>query len=166
MNRESLIQNFGYSHWVLNKNLEDISNGESMKPATDGANCLNWVVGHVLRARNEAHSLLGLDPAIDEESATPYKQGNDPADLTATVAMPLEKLIVAFNASQEALMARLGSVSEVELTASCKHVLDKDQESTVAVQLAGLSFHESYHAGQTGIMRRLLGKKSLLPSPE
>ncbi|MBU1676531.1 DinB family protein, partial [bacterium] len=37
-----------------------------------------------------------------------------------------------------------------------------DETETVGSLLAGLAFHESYHCGQLGLLRRLLGKDGVI----
>ena len=165
MTKEILLQNFGFTHGILNKNVEGVSHEESLRPATENASCINWLVGHVLRSRNGAHALVGLSPAIDEQEVARYKQGAEPIDGPGEGVVALEKLVAAFNASQDVLSARLEKMTEEELSAACSHVLQPGQQSKVGVQLALLNFHESYHVGQTGILRRLAGKQSQLSNP-
>ena len=51
-------------------------------------------------------------------------------------------------------MAGLAAVSEPELSAPAP---DKSAADTVGETLFVLQFHEAYHAGQTGLLRRMAG---------
>jgi len=37
-----------------------------------------------------------------------------------------------------------------------------DTKGSLAAKLAGLQFHEAYHAGQLGLLRRIAGKKGAI----
>ena len=57
-------------------------------------------------------------------------------------------------------MARLEKMTEEDFAAPAEHVLS-GEPSTVGLQLAGLQFHEAYHVGQTGVLRRFLGNEAV-----
>ena len=166
MNQASLMQNFGFTHYVLNANVEGISHADSLRPATDGANSLNGIVGHVVRARAHIHDLLGLEPVIDAGRLGRYKQRQPPVVSDGDGVLPFAELVAALDASQEAVMGRLAAIGDEELAAECAHVLEPGKRSQVGLMLAALNFHEAYHAGQTGLLRRIVGKPGALAGPE
>lgn len=164
MTKDILLQNFRFSHFVLMANVEGITHAESLRPAAPGASSLNWIVGHVVRSRHDVLALADCAPALDPSQLARYERDQPAMTRDGDGVLPFDTLVAAFDASQKALVARLETITDDELAAPCRHVLDPAQQSRVAVQLAGLSFHEAYHAGQTGLARRIIGKPSRLPA--
>ena len=159
MNRLLLLQNYGFSHFVLTKNLEGITHAESLVPPPHGGNCLNWVLGHILASRNRIHGFLGEAPVLDEADAKTYARGS--ALTEPTRALALERMVDLLNRSQAAITARIEKITDEDFVQPAAHVLS-GQPSNVGMQLAALQFHETYHAGQIGILRRVSGKAGAL----
>jgi uncharacterized damage-inducible protein DinB len=133
----------------LKLNTEGVSHEESVRPPSEGGNSLNWVLGHIVANRNGILDLVGAPPIWSEELATPYERGSTPLDPGA--AQPLNRILADLDRAQETLTRRLGEIGSADLAA-------QRGKSTVGEQLAFLQFHEAYHAGQVGLLRRLLGK--------
>ncbi|MFN2513071.1 MAG: hypothetical protein ABR568_16820 [Pyrinomonadaceae bacterium] len=74
-------------------------------------------------------------------------------------AQPLEKIVADLERSQDRLVAGLSKVSEPELSAAAP---DKSIAKTVGETLFVLQFHEAYHAGQTGLLRRMAGHEGAI----
>jgi hypothetical protein len=140
MTETLLAQQFELNHHVAHVNFEGIMHDESLVHPAPGGNCLNWVLGHVVATRNVLMEILGEPPIWSTADAQPYQRGTHPP-LDAARAIPLADVLAAFDRSQETVRRRLPSASPDSLAA-----------------VAGLSFHESYHLGQCGLLRRLLGK--------
>ena len=70
-----------------------------------------------------------------------------------------EKILEAFEASQQPILDGLAEISDAELGTMVPWF---ESEAPKSVALAGLVFHESYHLGQTGLLRRLLGKEGAI----
>ena len=62
MSAQPLVEQLGYNQGVLKINLEGLSQEDSLIAPSRGGNCINWVVGHVVTARNSMLKLLGKDP--------------------------------------------------------------------------------------------------------
>ena len=154
MDAESLVMLFEYNYRALRANISGLSHEDSLIQPHPGGNCLNWVLGHIVATRNETLRLLGEGPIWNEEEAAPYRRGANP--ITDDVgALFLEKIVADLDRSQELITAGLRAISKEGLAASAG-------ESTVSESLAGLQFHEAYHAGQTGLLRRLAGKEGAI----
>ena len=129
-----------------------MSEAESLRPPAEGGNCVNWLVGHLLWSRNRVHELLGAAPAWPERfgPSDPYHRGVTGFNLAE--AVPLRDLRAAMAESQAIVIDGLERASDSRLS---ERATDK---MTVGEQLAFLGFHEGYHAGQVGLLRRLLGR--------
>jgi uncharacterized damage-inducible protein DinB len=150
-----LATQYRYNHFVLHRNTEDLDLADSLTAPGPGGNCVNWVLGHILANRNAALALVGGEPALSEAEAAVYARGGEGlTDLKE--ALTLDELRKRLDASQKVLQARLEAMTEEDLGAAA------DDDSTVGETLAGLVFHEAYHAGQIGILRRVTGKAGVL----
>ena len=155
---EALNLLFGVNYQVLQKNLDGVTHEESLLQPGGGGNCLNWVLGHIIATRDNAIQLLNQVPIWSKETAGIYKRGSEPIR-DGSHALPLEKLVSDLERSQERLVAGLAKVSEPELRAPAP---DKSAAETVGETLFVLQFHEAYHAGQTGLLRRMAGHEGAI----
>jgi hypothetical protein len=57
---------------VLERNLADVTNEESLRQPVPGGNTMNWIVGHVVRTRNQALGLLSEKPPFEDEDFAAY----------------------------------------------------------------------------------------------
>jgi len=156
--RDALKKLFGISHQVLKKNLNDVTHEESLlQPEADG-NCLNWVVGHILSTRNSALQMLNQPPFWNQEEAALYKRGSEPI-IDGSRALNFKKMTTDLDRSQELLMACLSEISETQLNRPCP---DPSIGETIEEALFIMQFHETYHTGQTGLLRRLVGREGVI----
>lgn len=151
---QMLIKHFTFSHLTVEKNIDGISHGESLVQPKPAGNCVNWVMGHIAVHRNPIGKLVGLEPVLDEAIEKRYTRASQPM-VDAGEAIELDDFIAAYRRSQEQLMARLGSMTDADLS-------QKLDDDTLAEKLAGFAFHEAYHAGQLGVIRRVIGKDGIL----
>jgi uncharacterized damage-inducible protein DinB len=144
------------SHAIINHNVKGISHEESLIQPEPGGNCLNWVLGHIVASRNSIFRLLRNEPIWTADQASVYERGAPPLR-GADTARPLPEILADLNHSQERLMARLATVTEAEMAAPSGMM-----DESVGGMIAFLQFHESYHAGQTGLLRRLIGREGAI----
>lgn len=156
MGAELLADQLFYNQRILTANLQDLTHDDSLASPSPGGNCINWVVGHVVASRNSMLKLLGREPIWDDDHAAPYRRASDP--VTPDTALPLTEIVEAFGASQERLIEGLKSLTDVDMAARAPMSFFKGDEETVGSALAAFLFHESYHIGQTGVLRRVAGK--------
>jgi uncharacterized damage-inducible protein DinB len=155
---DALNMLFGINYEVLKKNLDGVTHEESLIQPERGGNCLNWVLGHIVATRDYAIQLLNQAPIWDQEISSVYQRGSDPLRDGANAQL-FAKIIADLDRSQERLVAGLSTVSEPELSAPAP---DKSAAETVGETLFVLQFHEAYHAGQTGLLRRLAGHEGAI----
>lgn len=155
---DALNMLFGINYSVLKKNLAGVTHEESLIQPQGGGNCLNWVLGHIVATRDNAVQLLNQEPVWSKEIAATYQRGSDPIG-DGSNAQPLEKIVADLERSQDRLVAGLSTVSEPSLSAPSP---DKSIAETVGEMLFVLQFHEAYHAGQTGLLRRMAGHEGAI----
>ena len=144
-NYETLIV-FKASHMVLNQNLKDITHAESLVAPAQGGNSINWILGHIIISRDDVRELLGLDKLYGEDMKMYHRgaENVDPGEL-----VEFSRLLEMYNSGESALEEKLKSTD-----------LRDDNEKYRMVTF--LAFHESYHTGQTGLLRRIIGKEGAI----
>jgi uncharacterized damage-inducible protein DinB len=143
-----IIRYFKLNHQVLQMQTKGLSHQDSLLAPPFRANCLNWVLGHIVTYRSQALARLGGEPVWDEERSAPYNRESEP--LQAQDALPLEQILADLEVSQERLEAALAGLTAEDLE---RPVGDR----TLAQRLTFAYWHEAYHAGQTELLRQLTG---------
>jgi uncharacterized damage-inducible protein DinB len=158
---QTLAVQFDYTAWVFNKTLADVTHAESLARPSAAGNCLNWVAGHIAATRMGILELLGREAGWDGRWRERYKRGSEPVS-GGHDAADFADIVAAFNAAQEPIRAALPGLTPERLDEPAPYSPGNDPDETVGSLLAGLAFHESYHCGQLGVLRRLLGKDSII----
>lgn len=152
---------FGLGGFVLPRNLEGLSQEDSVQRPQPGGNTLNWIVGHIVRTRNQALGLLGAEPLFDDTEFEAYGAGRS----GAPGPLALAELTRRFDALGPALADALNQATTEQLSAPAPFSPSGNPHETVGTLLASIAFHEAYHLGQTGVSRRLLGRAGALLAP-
>lgn len=134
---------FSSDERVFNVNLQGITHEESLLEMHN-CNSINWIVGHLVYTRNSILSAMSLPPSASETLKPIYARGVVGADMTK--AINLDTLKKMYVDSQPQIMEGLLKIKE-------EAILD---------QVTFLGFHEAYHIGQIGIIRKMLGKEGAI----
>jgi len=157
MKAAELSSLFHISHYAITVNLEGFSNEESLRQPPGGGNCSNWVLGHIVASRNGILRILNEEPALHPAVAERYKRGSQPIGHERDAAH-LEILVQALEDSQRRILAALGRATDLDMAKPAAEPAIPGGDPSVGGQLSFLHFHESYHSGQLGLLRRLAGK--------
>lgn len=162
MLKRALIQQFKFTQFTVLKNLEGVTHKESLTGPDPAGNCANWVLGHIVWSRGLIHKLIGEKQSLHEEKAAFYQRGGEPIGEGSGAVVALEELLGAFISSHATLKTALEEMSEERYGAPKPEGWDSPGGDSIGEQLAALAFHEAYHAGQLGMIRRITGKKDCL----
>ncbi len=159
MLNDSLAAGFRASQVALQVNLKGVTHEQSLEAPAAGGNCLNWIAGHILAARRTILARLGEPAAGDGEELAAYRRGSQGLS-AGDPCLPLDKLLAELKASGERIAALLEALDPAALEEPLEvaGVPGAPQKPTVGSFLTFLLFHESYHVGQLGLGRRLLGQ--------
>jgi uncharacterized damage-inducible protein DinB len=147
----------GLNRFTVQVNLQGLTHDDSLVQPTPGGNCLNWVLGHVVASRNAALGLLRKEAVWDEKWTQRYGRGAAPVT-DARDAAPFDEIVAAFHEAQDRLTEGLNDITEERLAESAPFSPTNNPNETVGSLLAAIVFHEAYHLGQIGVLRRLIGK--------
>lgn len=157
MTGNDLAKMYEFSYAAMNRNLQDLSNEDSLVLPEAGGNCLNWVLGHVVSARGMILMLAGTPPTMTGERLAPYRRGSHPEG-TDDFA-DLATLRGWLTDTQQQLIPALAALSEEDLD---RPVPEEQRRppltGSIGDALIRLHYHEGYHNGQIGLLRRLAGK--------
>lgn len=154
---QPLLVQLGSQRFALHTNVKGLTHEESLRSPQPGGNCLNWVVGHIVNARQTwLTKVLGEAPLFDDDTIARYRRGSEPLT-DGTLAMRLEELLAAYDRAQEPLLAGLSRLTPEGLAEPAPFSPGNDPRETVGSLVAKLTFHEAYHIGQTALLRRLVG---------
>jgi hypothetical protein len=152
MESKQLQRLFGLTYWAIRRNVEGMSHEESLQGPEAGGNCANWVLGHVLQNRDRMLRLLDEAPVWTESESSRYARGSQPIQASESV-VPLRRILHLLESSQQALLRGLDDEALLS---------KKTDKGTLGDDLFTFSFHESYHAGQLGILRRLSNRQGAI----
>jgi len=139
---------------MIKMQTKGLSHEDSLLQPPFRGNCLNWVLGHIVETRDRILELLGELPIGGEGVRARYGYGSEPVCADGEGVLRLETLLEALERSQERINAALQRITVEELT---KETEDHRGKTRVAERLFFLYFHETYHTGQTELLRQLAG---------
>jgi hypothetical protein len=155
----NLVRLFQFIQMTLSRLLTDVTPEESLREVGPDGKCINWIVGHVIFARGKLLGILGREPEWYKSITAVYgEQGV--GTFTVKAAKPLPDLQRLLDQSLETLSETFLKMGAA-LNELCDQLPHVSQGGTVADRVGSFACHEAYHAGQIGLMRRLLGKPGL-----
>jgi uncharacterized damage-inducible protein DinB len=146
---------------VIRMNTQDITHDESLVQPQPAGNCLNWVLGHLLCVYNEMLPLVNQQPIMERETLKRYKRGAAPLT-NPSDALPFSEILSGLDQAAQRLETGISALSPEQLEAKAPMSPRNDPNETVRSLLTLVSFHQAYHAGQLGLLRRLVGKKGAI----
>ncbi len=146
---------------VVRVNIDGLTHEESLIQPHPGGNCLNWVLGHLLWVYVGALQLLGQEPVMEEGAVKRYARGSAPLRDPAE-AVEFRELKAKWDQASERIDAGLAGLSSETLNRPAPFIPGNDPDETIRSLLSAISFHQAYHAGQTAILRRIVGKEGAI----
>ncbi|MDQ0594882.1 hypothetical protein QFZ37_003251 [Chryseobacterium ginsenosidimutans] len=127
---------------VILMNVDGISNEEAMIFPNNEANCMNWILGHLIYIRNAFLNVLGEESVWNNEKFSCYNRGEIPLN-RKNEFISFEELKAYLQETQNKLESKLNSLESID--------------PVIINDISGLTLHEIYHSGQFGYLRRILG---------
>ena len=151
---EDLLEAFARNLKTIQQQTEGLSHEQCLLQPPFRGNCMNWVLGHIADTRNSLLKALGEKPIMTEKESARYKYGSEPVCADGEGVIKLERLLSMLQHSQERIAVALPRLTPQDLA---KMVKDHRGEVTLGQRLFFLYFHETYHTGQTELLRQLAG---------
>jgi uncharacterized damage-inducible protein DinB len=152
---EQLANAYALNLNIIKWQTADLSHEDSLLQPPFRGNCLNWLLGHIIVSRHRLLKLLGQPPLLDSTALAQYETDSEPITAERAGLLPLEQLLAILEQTQDQLSAALQAITDDELA---RPIEVNGRPSTIGQRLFGLYFHETYHTGQTELLRQLAGK--------
>ncbi|MBI5156481.1 MAG: DinB family protein [Acidimicrobiia bacterium] len=140
---------------IVAAHAEGLTDTDALRQSGFNTNCLNWVLGHIVAGRDEILSVLG-QPVVAGDRVARYHRESDPIREDGPGVIPMTELLVLLNQQSDRIVAALDGADdafmEVEVAAGEGRAVSR------AGQVLFFYFHETYHVGQTDVIRQLSGK--------
>ncbi|MDH3733876.1 MAG: DinB family protein [Gemmatimonadota bacterium] len=160
-----LAGQIGVTAYVLGKNLEGITHEDSLRHPSAGGNSLNWIVGHMADARNKLAIALTEEPVFSPVRLAMY-DGTEEATYSADEALDFDELQACCQDAGEAVISALTNMDDEALSRPAPFSVTGNPDETVGSLASTFAFHDAYHAGQTGVLRRVCGHPGVLTPPD
>jgi hypothetical protein len=151
--KQQLIETIRLNSAVAGRQLREISHAEALIQPPFQANCMNWVLGHLLTGRDTMLGFMNLPRMLSAEENERYTRGSQPID-TPEMAISLESLKERLDTSLAQITAALEARTQEELDAQ----VNFGEGGPLSGVIAFLLWHETYHIGQLELLRQLAGK--------
>ncbi len=151
---QQLSEAFGRNVSLLKMQADGLSHADSLRQPPFRGNCLNWVLGHLAGNRDLILQALAAEPVMGA-AVSRYERESEPITGDGPGVLPLEELLAILDRSQEALAAALARTTEEDLA---KEIQRGQRTMPSSERIFFLYFHETYHVGQTELLRQLAGR--------
>lgn len=141
---------------IIQRQTQGLAHADSLLQLPFRGNCLNWVMGHIVERRDKMLTLVDEQTLWTPEQIARYERNSEPI-LNGDDALPFEKILADFATGQDRMLAKLGEMSTEDLTVTGKQVIQGMPPQSLGEWLLFLVWHETYHVGQTEILRQLTG---------
>lgn len=149
-----LAKSFGRNTSILGMQVAGLSHEDSLIQTPYNINCLNWTLGHILVYRDRVLTTAGGTPQFPDGELDRYRRESEPILEDGPGVLPLDRLTAAIESSQNAINEVLGNLPDEGFSA--EQEVD-GRIVTVAQRLHFDYFHDTYHTGQTEILRQVAG---------
>jgi hypothetical protein len=155
------LHDAGIIRQVLQMNVDGFTHEESLIQPVPAGNCLNFVVGHLLWLYNTVLPMLGQDEVMEPGALERYARGAPPITGPAG-AIDLSTLLAAWDTACERVDAGLATLTPEFLDQHAPNSPTNNPDETHRTLLGTVFFHQAYHTGQMGLLRRIAGKQGAL----
>jgi len=151
-----LSRGFRRNQRLVHSQAEGLTQEESLAQTEYNVNCFNWVLGHIVSSRGDILELLGAERVMNSEQAERYLRESDPITEDGPGVLALAELLTLLDTTEDALEAALDSAGHEYMAEELP--VDGDRTDSRAAQVMFGYFHDTYHTGQTDLLRQLSGR--------
>ena len=152
--KEQLAEGYALNLRLIQMQTEGLSHADSLTQTPYNINCLNWVLGHIAVGRDSVLRLVGEDLLLSEAETSRYKTESNPITEEGVDVVRLDKLLEILTTGQERMNTGFSRLTDVDLS---KEIQVGERQVQLATRLHGFYFHDTYHTGQTDLLRQVAG---------
>jgi hypothetical protein len=98
--------------------------------------------------------LIGVEPMLSQEETLRYKTESYPITEDGPDILMLEKLLEILTTGQTRIEAAFDTLNEADLL---EEIQVGERMMALGTRLYGFYFHDTYHTGQTDLLRQIAG---------
>lgn len=152
MDNQELLQTVKRHNYVIKRQTDGVTHEQSLLQPPFRGNCMNWVLGHMLEARNEILQQLGQPIVLSAPEDAFYQRESAPLTPTSP-AVPLPTLLAGLDQSLAGIEQGLQNVTEAKMAT----IINAERQTTLRASISFSVWHEAYHLGQLEYLRQLTG---------
>ena len=152
--RDQLAEGYALNLRLIQMQSKGLSHTDSLTQTPYNINCLNWVLGHIAVGRDSVLCLVGEEPLLSETETRRYRTESDPITGEADDIIPIERLLEILTLGHERINVGFARLTDVELT---REMRVGERQVQLGIRLHGFYFHDTYHTGQTDLLRQVSG---------
>jgi uncharacterized damage-inducible protein DinB len=152
--KDQLAEGYALNLRIIKLQTAGLSHADSLIQTPYNINCLNWVLGHIVVGRDRVLRLIGAEPLLNEVETERYKTDSDPITEDGPEIINLERLLEILSTGQERIEVGFSQLSDTQLS---ELIEVGERQVPLAVRLLGFYFHDTYHTGQTDLLRQIAG---------
>lgn len=152
--KAQLVDGFALNTRLIQLQSKGLSHADSLTQTPYNINCMNWVLGHIAVNRDNVMRLIGVEPLLSEEESSRYKSESNPVKEDGPDILPLERLVEILTIGQERIAAAFEALDENQLQ---EEIQVGERMMPLGTRLYGFYFHDTYHTGQTDLLRQVAG---------
>ena len=140
---------------ILKMQARGLTTEQSLTQLPFRANCLNWVLGHILTNRRAMlYILTGQNPAWSGQIAR-YERESEPISGREDGVLELPTLLELLATSHKQIAGLLQAITPEQIAEPVAFLDSRDRSR--AEWLMFFYFHDCYHTGQSEILRQAAG---------
>lgn len=140
---------------VIHAQADGLTHEQSLTQSEFNVNCFNWVLGHIVDSRSRLLAQFGGDEVMSDDVGVRYRRESDPVTADGPDVVPFDELLRMLDRTQELLDDLLGEATEAWLAEETP--VTEDRTSPRLNQIHFTYFHDTYHTGQTDLLRQMSG---------
>jgi uncharacterized damage-inducible protein DinB len=158
--QQMIAHQFDLVYRMISDNVAGMTAEQSLAQPSPGGNCANWILGHLTNVQNAVMRLVGEEPVWESNQLS--NAGWEPITGRAQ-AIAWETLRDRTLNSRERCLAAISNLSDEKMADEVPHPFGGT--TSRGQLLSTLAFHQAYHAGQLGIVRRIAGLEGVVKGP-
>lgn len=154
-----LVRAFARNVAIVQMQAEGLSHLDSLVQTPYRVNCFNWVVGHLVASRDDVLAEIGASKVWTEETEGRYRRESEPITEDGPGVLPFSVLMDGLAETQRRIEQSVGALTEQQMAVE---IMTGDKPVSLASRLRFYYFHDTYHTGQTEILRQFAGKNDTI----
>lgn len=140
---------------LIQMQADGLTHSDSLLQTPYNVNSLNWILGHLAVNQDRILVLIGQEPLLSGSQTSRYETESAPIRADEEGIIKLEGLLDILTRGRALISEALPSLTPDDLALE---IQIGERSTTVAQRLFGLYFHDTYHTGQTELLRQVAGK--------